>query len=153
LAWHNCKSPTVSPKAAGQAVNCQFRRPAGLLSIAAVAKNDRLRNDLCMASPVLNYEFGAPPQIVFGWGRRSEIARLGRPLGRRALLVSGSRQLESHGLIDELEARLAAECISPVRLGTISHEPLVEDVDRFTESLLKHSAPNDGDFKFAIGGG
>jgi alcohol dehydrogenase class IV len=106
-----------------------------------------------MASPALNYEFFAPPQIVFGWGRRSEIARLARPLGRRALLVTGSRQLESHGLIDELEARLAAESISPVRLGTISHEPLVEDVDRFTESLLHHNAPHDGDFLLAIGGG
>ena len=66
------------------------------------------------------YEFAAPRQIVFGWGRRSEVGRLARTLGRRALLVSGSSALNDRGVIGEIGERLRAEGVEPILLDTIS---------------------------------
>ena len=37
----------------------------------------------------LNYDFVAPPKIVFGWGRRRELATLARSIGHRAMILSG----------------------------------------------------------------
>jgi hypothetical protein len=47
--------------------------------------------------PPLEYDFFAPPSIVFGWGRRRELGTLAAKLGRRAFVVSGSRTLENNG--------------------------------------------------------
>ena len=57
----------------------------------------------------LNYDFLAPRQIVFGWGRRRELAKLAAGLGRRALVVLGSRTLAAGNVWAELRDSLQQE--------------------------------------------
>jgi alcohol dehydrogenase class IV len=105
-----------------------------------------------MPAAPLTYEFFSPPGIMFGWGRRRELALVAKPLGRRAFVVCGSKTLEAHGLLDELRALLAPANIGFEPLGTISREPEVTDVDEFTARLCDR-LPSDGDFVLAVGGG
>jgi alcohol dehydrogenase class IV len=99
-----------------------------------------------------NYDFLAPPRIVFGWGRRNELGHLAKTLGRRAFVVCGSRTLAANGTLDQLQASLREADIAVESLGTISREPEVEDVDQFTGRLCEHQL-RDGDLVLAIGGG
>ena len=100
----------------------------------------------------LNYDFLAPPRIVFGWGRRREVGRLGRTLGRRAFLVCGLPPEVAGGLTGEMAAALRAEGVEPVPLATLLHEPEVADVDR-TAARIRDLGPSEGDFLLATGGG
>lgn len=102
-----------------------------------------------MAAP---FDFFSPQRIVFGWGRRTEVGSLAKSLGRRALLVVGSRTLERSGAIKELTAAITAAGIEAVPLGVISHEPLTTDVDDAVMKA-KQAGASDGDFLLAIGGG
>ncbi len=100
----------------------------------------------------LNYDFFSPPQVVFGWGRRTELGRLAGGLGRRAWIVAGSRTLERSGTLTELcgllsEAGLIAEVVA-----NISREPLVTDVDLLVQALRERRT-GAGDVMIAVGGG
>lgn len=98
------------------------------------------------------YDFLAPSRIVFGWGRRDEIGCLGKSLGRRAFLISGSRTLERSGVLAAAADSLKAEGVTAENVATISREPQVEDVDRLAAELrLREAGP--GDFIIAVGGG
>jgi alcohol dehydrogenase class IV len=105
-----------------------------------------------MALPDLNYELQSPRRIVFGWGRRSDVGQLARELGRRALLVVGSRSLAASGAIDELKQSLAAAGVAVVQITECQREPQVTDVDRAAE-VMRAAGAADGDFCLAIGGG
>lgn len=100
----------------------------------------------------LRYDFVSPQQIVFGWGRRRELAQLASRLGRRAFVVCGSRTLESAGLLGEIGELLASGGVEAIRLETLTHEPEVDDVDRTSAELRKAGAAQ-GDFVLAVGGG
>jgi alcohol dehydrogenase class IV len=100
----------------------------------------------------LRYDFVSPQQIVFGWGRRTELVGLAPRLGRRAFIVCGSRTLESAGLLDEISDLLAAGGVEAQRLATLPHEPEVVDVDNASAELRKAGA-RPGDFLLAVGGG
>jgi alcohol dehydrogenase class IV len=100
----------------------------------------------------LNYDFVAPRRIVFGWGRRAEAGRWGATLGRRALVVLGSRRLEASGIAAELNERLAAEKIEAVSVGLASREPTVEDVDQ-AAARVRSIGVGPCDFVLALGGG
>jgi len=97
------------------------------------------------------YDFVAPRQIVFGWGRRAEAGRLARTLGRRAFLVVGSQTLLAQGRIDEIGQSLRAEGLDAVHAATLAHEPEVQDVDRLAAAVREDLAS--GDFMLAVGGG
>jgi alcohol dehydrogenase class IV len=103
-------------------------------------------------APVKSFDFVAPPQIVFGWGRRSEIGALARPLGARAWLVVGSRNLAASGAVAEIESSLRAAGVESARLVTISREPEIDDVDR-TVSQLRAVGVRAGDLVVGLGGG
>lgn len=100
----------------------------------------------------LSYDFAAPGRIVFGWGRRREAGVLRRELGRRAFVVSGSRTLEANGALDELLTGLRSAGVETIRLATISHEPLVSDVDE-ASGLLHEAGMRQDDFVLTVGGG
>ena len=74
----------------------------------------------------LQYDFLAPPKIVFGWGRCREIGPLAARLGRRAFIVSGSRRLMDDGVIGELTEALSAAGVEPIHVAEIHREPQVE---------------------------
>lgn len=98
------------------------------------------------------FNFLAPSKIVFGCGRREEIGRWAKDLGRRVLVICGSRTLAASGEVERLTDRLKDEGIEVRPLDDISHEPLVEDVDRCLKRLTAIAA-GEGDFILAIGGG
>ena len=89
------------------------------------------------------YEFVAPAKIVFGWGRRREAGELARTLGRRAFLIWGSRTLRATELARDIIGSLRHASVEPVELATISHEPLVGDVDTTTWALRKLGVSED----------
>jgi alcohol dehydrogenase class IV len=100
----------------------------------------------------LRYDFLAPRQIVFGWGRRREVGTLGRTLGRRAFLICGLPPSLAEAAICEISDLLLSQGIKAVALQTLGHEPEVDDVDRTAASVrAQHVAP--GDFILAVGGG
>lgn len=109
----------------------------------------------------MKYDFLPPARIVFGWGRRVEAGALARGLGRRALLVCGSRTLERNGTIEQIEASLRANGVESLRLPMISREPEVEDVDAAVSRLwelrgreaLRIAPAGESDFVLGIGGG
>ena len=100
----------------------------------------------------ISYDFSAPSQVVFGWGRRREVGGLARSLGRRAFVVCGSQTLETNGILDEIGRSLRESGVESVRAATISREPLVEDVDRSLKFLREQRA-GPGDLLLAVGGG
>ncbi|HUT89137.1 MAG TPA: iron-containing alcohol dehydrogenase [Thermoguttaceae bacterium] len=100
----------------------------------------------------IGYDFVAPRQIVFGWGRRWEVGTLARTLGRRAFVVCGSRTLSAQGTLDEIAKALQSEGVDTVPTETISREPEVDDVDRVA-ALVREREVDAGDFILAIGGG
>ncbi|MAX37178.1 MAG: alcohol dehydrogenase [Gimesia sp.] len=100
----------------------------------------------------MNYNFFAPQQICFGWGRFQEVGKLAAALGTRAFIISGSRSLEASGVIDELRQLLSQADIKSEFIRTISNEPEVADVDQATK-LLRDSKAGAGDFLIGIGGG
>ncbi|HTQ37858.1 MAG TPA: iron-containing alcohol dehydrogenase [Pirellulales bacterium] len=102
--------------------------------------------------PPLEYDFIAPPRIVFGWGRRREIGTLAASLGRRAFVITGSRTLEKSGAVAEVLALLKAAGVEPVHVGSISHEPEVDDVDALVAAMIEHHC-GDGDLLIGLGGG
>lgn len=105
-----------------------------------------------MSLDPISYEFLAPGRIVFGWGRRRDVGPLARGIGRRVFLVTGSRTLDSNGAIDEISRSLTDAGLAVERLASISHEPLVADVDRATRQLIDSQAGPD-DLLLAVGGG
>jgi alcohol dehydrogenase class IV len=101
---------------------------------------------------MIDYEFLAPPRIVFGWGRRRELGALANTLGRRAFVVLGSRTLQRNGAWDELAKTLQQAGVEPIVSATIAREPEVADVDSLTQAILERDAGPD-DFLLALGGG
>lgn len=100
----------------------------------------------------MNYDLLLPRRILFGWGRRSEIGTWGATLGRRALLVTGSRTLAANGTIASLADLLAGAGIEVASLAEVHREPEVADVDSAVGRYLE-IGPRTGDFVVAVGGG
>ena len=105
-----------------------------------------------MQTPLANYDWLAPPQIAFGWGRRCELSTLAAPLGRRAWLVVGSRTLLERGEIESLLSQLRTSGIAAEVVAVISNEPEVADVDRLVRDLIQRGCSRE-DFLVAVGGG
>lgn len=101
----------------------------------------------------MKYDLLMPRQVVFGWGRRSEVGVRAAGLGQRVFLVSGSRTLRKSALWSEIQQSLDTAKLQTVDLGVISREPEVEDVDGFVARLRDLGGGQPGDIVLAIGGG
>lgn len=101
----------------------------------------------------MKYDLLMPRQVVFGWGRRSEVGARAAGLGQRVFLVSGSRTLRKSALWSEIQQSLDTAKLQTVDLGVISREPEVEDVDAFVARLRDLGGGQPGDVVLAIGGG
>lgn len=101
----------------------------------------------------MKYDLLMPRQVVFGWGRRSEVGTRAAGLGQRVFLVSGSRTLRKSALWTEIQQSLDTAKLQTVDLGVISREPEVEDVDAFVARLRDLGGGQPGDIVLAIGGG
>ena len=100
----------------------------------------------------LRYDFIAPQQIVFGWGRRCEVGRLGRTLGHRAFVICGLPGELARSVLAEIADSLRQEGVELAATESISREPEVDDVDRVAERFRRQDAAT-GDFVLAVGGG
>ncbi len=100
----------------------------------------------------LRYDLFSPRKIVFGWGRRAEVGQLAATLGRRALIVVGSRTLERQGTVDELMAALKNAGITSIVMGSVTREPEVSDIDGLVAQALADGV-REGDLVIGIGGG
>lgn len=100
----------------------------------------------------LAYDFVAPWQVVFGWGRRKEVGRLAGQLGRRAFVLCGAEALRANGEVDAIAARLRQAGVAAEFIETLTNEPEVADVDRVAGRLADMQAGH-GDLMLAIGGG
>lgn len=100
----------------------------------------------------MKYDFFSPTQIVFGWGRRTELDKLVAGLGRRVFFVYGSRTLERSGIIDQLTQPLVARGLTVHHFSAPSHEPEAQDVDSLVEQFMALS-PSTDDVVVAVGGG
>lgn len=101
---------------------------------------------------MMNYSFLAPRQIIFGWGRRTELGSLVAALGRRVLLVSGSRTLENAGTIDNLVELLDSAGLGVLGFPVESREPEVRDIDQLV-AAIRAIGPTEQDVVVAVGGG
>jgi len=102
---------------------------------------------------ILNsYSLLMPAQIVFGWGRRTELPALAKSLGQRVFLLSGSQTLVRQGVIAELVTGLQQAGLTVITANAPNHEPEVCDVDRLTRDWSAHKI-QPGDCVIAIGGG
>lgn len=101
---------------------------------------------------LMHYDLLTPQQIIYGWGRRSELPQHVRPLGQRAWVVLGSRTLVTNGVSNTLVDSLRNAGVETAVCDNLSHEPEVADVDRLVKKLVDAGAST-GDFLVAIGGG
>ena len=100
----------------------------------------------------MHYNLLLPRRVVFGWGRRCELGTLAAETGRRAFVVSGSRTLESSGLLVELTGLLSAAGLEWRRIDCARGEPDIAGVDAAAVRIRKY-VPTEGDLVLAIGGG
>lgn len=101
-----------------------------------------------------NYEFIAPGKIVFGWGRRTEIAQHAKTWGNRVHLICGSRTLYNNGQISQILDSLTAAGFTLESEHFQHEEPTLEDVDRLSRELMeKGVSAGHGDIFVAVGGG
>lgn len=105
-----------------------------------------------MPPELTSYDFLAPQRIVFGWGRWREVGSLAAGLGRRAWIVSGSRSLESAGIVAEMQDNLRQHGVEPLSLAISEGEPTVPVVDA-AAARLRALGGHPGDMIVAIGGG
>lgn len=101
---------------------------------------------------MMPYSFIAPRQIVFGWGRRSELGLLAAGLGRRVLLVSGSRTLQHSGVLDQVTGNLVSAGLDVLGFPVESREPEVRDVDALVDAIGALN-PTGDDVVVGLGGG
>ena len=99
----------------------------------------------------LSFDLRVPAKVVFGWGKRSTVADVVAPLGRRAWVVSGSKTLDAAGVPQEIERLLISKGIEAKRVTCGSREPETTDVDETVASIRPHLKP--GDCLIAVGGG
>lgn len=92
----------------------------------------------------MDFTFATSGQIVFGAGRRRDLVDVAKPLGSRALLVTGTWRAPIEEIVNALEeAELVGDTFQ------INVEPCIDDI----ESGLHIAREKDCDFVIAIGGG
>lgn len=96
----------------------------------------------------MRFEFATVGRIVFGWGVADELGEIAASLGRRALVVVGSRTLDQAGAVDRLASRLTARQVDVVVFRTRG-EPDVELVDAGARQAVEAGR----DLVVGLGGG
>ena len=99
----------------------------------------------------LEYDLLLPQQTAFGWGRFTEAGTLARSLGSHALVISGSRHLESAGVLERLQGLLEDAEVTSQILGHARREPRVHDVDSLIPPLRASIDAHDQERTLVIG--
>lgn len=92
----------------------------------------------------MNFEFATARRIIFGEGKRREIAKIARSLGSRVLVVTGKNQERATWLLNQLKKESCDTAIFPVE-----GEPTI-DVARYGASCAREFGAN---AVIGVGGG
>lgn len=93
--------------------------------------------------------FETPPVILTGIGCVQEVGKIAKPLGKRALLVTGSSAMRRHGILDKVTDLLQKEGVAVTLFSGVEHDPSLETVDR-----VRHLANEaECDLVMGLGGG
>ncbi|GAB4563685.1 MAG: iron-containing alcohol dehydrogenase [Anaerolineae bacterium] len=96
----------------------------------------------------MKFEFYTAARIVYGRGELDRIGEIVASLGRKAMVIEGSRFLRRSGIIDRLAASLDAHKIARTYF-LVTGEPQVADVD----AALQEARDAGCDVVIGIGGG
>ncbi len=99
----------------------------------------------------MEFELLLPHQVVFGWGKRTQLGTLASAMGRRAVIVSGSRTLREGVYWKELTESLAEANLEIACEIEANREPTINDVDSATKQIL--ACKDRPDLVIGIGGG
>jgi len=93
--------------------------------------------------------FRIPGRVVTGWGSFDDLGRLGAPLGRKALLVTGRKAMKATGITDRSLKLLKSADVRARVFDEVEREPDVTTVDRGREAARRFGA----DCVIGLGGG
>ncbi len=95
-----------------------------------------------------SFQFSSLPKIIFGPGKRNELAAEVKSRGNRVLLLTGSSSIHNSGQGDEIITALKAANIE-VEHEVIAHEPSPSLIDQIVEKYRN----SDTQVVVAVGGG
>ncbi len=95
-----------------------------------------------------SFQFSSLPKIIFGPGKRNELAAEVKSRGNRVLLLTGSSSIHNSGQGDEIITALKAAKIE-VEHEVIAHEPSPSLIDKIVEKYRN----SDTQVVVAVGGG
>ena len=95
------------------------------------------------------FNYYLPVNIVFGRGKVSEVGRLTKPYGRKALIVTGKSSALKSGLYDKVSLSLKKEGIESVLFNKVSRNPLTTTAMEGAVAAKENGC----DVVVAIGGG
>ncbi len=81
---------------------------------------------------ISSFQFSRLPKIIFGPGKRSELAEVIKPFGSNVLFLTGTISIHSSGHGDEISKILIEQGIS-LHNESIGHEPSPQMVDEIAE--------------------
>ena len=84
---------------------------------------------------MIAYDFFAPAQIVFGWGRRSELAAQSAARTAGSGSCGARERWRARPIGQAMVASLAEAGMTVKPLASISREPTIDDVDRIAKQL------------------
>ncbi len=93
--------------------------------------------------------FQIPATVLTGGGCFDELGRVARPLGKRALLVTGKRAMQAQGFVDRAKELLQAEGAACAVFGGVAHDPELEIVEAARRIFRKEGC----DLLIGLGGG
>jgi|UniRef100_A0A7V3REF3 alcohol dehydrogenase len=95
------------------------------------------------------FTYFLPTKIIFGVGTIDQVGTLVKPLGRKALVVTGGKSAKSTGLLDKVVKELDETGISHILFDRIVPNPLTTTVDEGAKIAKDEKC----DFVIGIGGG
>ena len=75
-----------------------------------------------------NFDYYAPTEIVFGWGRVEELGKLAARYGKKALLVTGHQSPAKKALYERVKKILSGARIEVAHYDGVSPNPTTEVV-------------------------
>ena len=95
-----------------------------------------------------SFQFSSLPEIIFGKGKRNELANAVKARGNRVLLLTGSSSIHNSGHGDEIISSLEAAKLE-LKHEVIAHEPSPSLIDQ----IVQKYRPSGIEVVVAVGGG
>lgn len=98
---------------------------------------------------MINFDYYMPTKLLFGAGKVSEIGKITKKYGKRALLVTGKNSTKRTGLLDKAISCLQNEGVESFVFDKVQSNPITTIV----EEGVSYSKENHCDVIIALGGG